>query len=75
MITRLMLRKKTLLAEHYGRKQIGTEVVLQSRIELTDVYKPCNDYMPNFAAFVQYQWKGGQHIRLSGIVRGLGSRR
>ncbi|WP_348240833.1 hypothetical protein, partial [Salmonella enterica] len=27
--------------------------------------------MPNFAAFMQYQWGGGQHVRLAGVVRGL----
>lgn len=36
------------------------------------VYKACADFMPNFAGFVQYQWAGmSQHVRLSGIVRGL----
>lgn len=35
------------------------------------LYTGCNDYMPNFAAFAQYQWSSNQHIRLSGIVRGL----
>lgn len=35
-------------------------------------YKGCSDFMPNVAAFLQYQWNGGmQHVRLSGIVRGL----
>ncbi len=38
---------------------------------LDGVYAPCNDYMPNFAAFMQYQWGGGQHVRLSGVIRGL----
>lgn len=31
----------------------------------------CRDYMPDFAAFGQFQWGRGQHIRLSGIVRTL----
>lgn len=32
----------------------------------------CNAFMPDVAAFLQYQWAGGlYHIRLSGIVRGL----
>ena len=30
--------------------------------------------MPDFAAFAQYQWAPGQHIRLSGIVRTLSYR-
>lgn len=32
----------------------------------------CNSYMPDFAAFGQYQWADGlYHVRLSGIIRGL----
>ncbi len=35
-------------------------------------YTGCSDFMPNVAAFLQYQWNGGQqHVRLSGIMRGL----
>ena len=30
-----------------------------------------SNYLPNFAAFGQYEWGAGQHIRLSGIIRGL----
>lgn len=30
--------------------------------------------MPDFAAFVQYEWTRGQHLRLSGIYRTLGYR-
>ena len=31
-------------------------------------------WLPDAAAFVQYQWGGGQHVRLAGIVRELGYR-
>lgn len=31
-------------------------------------------WLPDAAAFVQYQWGGGQHVRLAGIVRQLGYR-
>lgn len=32
----------------------------------------CNPYIPDFAAFAQYQWDGGDsHIRLSGLLRTL----
>ena len=38
----------------------------------TSSYTGCKDYMPSFVAFAQYQWEGvHQHVRLSGIVRGL----
>ncbi len=39
-----------------------------------NAYTGCSDYMPDFAAFAQYQWGDGEHVRLSGIVRGLGYR-
>lgn len=34
----------------------------------------CNEWLPDAAAFVQYSWKQGQHIRLAGIVRTLSYR-
>lgn len=33
-----------------------------------------DNWMPDWAAFVQYQWASGQHVRLSGIVRTLSYR-
>ncbi|MEZ3578381.1 MAG: hypothetical protein K1W01_12890 [Muribaculaceae bacterium] len=33
-----------------------------------------SNWLPDFAAFAQYQWAQGQHIRLSGIVRTLSYR-
>lgn len=38
---------------------------------LDGTYTGCSVYMPDFAAFVQYQWGTSSHVRLSGIVRGL----
>lgn len=32
------------------------------------------NWMPDWAAFAQYQWQKGQHVRLSGIVRTLSYR-
>lgn len=31
-------------------------------------------WIPDFAALLQYEWAKGQHVRLAGIVRGLGYR-
>lgn len=31
--------------------------------------KKLNDYLPDFAAYVQYGWSHSQHVRLSGIIR------
>lgn len=37
--------------------------------------KACNPYIPDFAAFLQYQWGGGSsHVRLSGLLRTLSYR-
>lgn len=33
-----------------------------------------SNFVPDFAAFAQYQWAQGQHIRLSGIYRNMGYR-
>ncbi len=34
----------------------------------------CDNWMPDWAAFGQYEWARGQHVRLSGIVRTLSYR-
>lgn len=37
--------------------------------------KACSDYVPDVAAFAQYQWDGGEsHVRLSGLGRILSYR-
>lgn len=37
--------------------------------------KACNDYLPDLAAFAQYQWAEGEsHMRLSGLMRFLSYR-
>lgn len=37
--------------------------------------KACADFLPDLAAFAQYQWDGGEsHIRLSGLIRVLSYR-
>lgn len=33
--------------------------------------KACSQYLPDFAAFMQYEWNRGQHVRLAGVVRSL----
>lgn len=36
--------------------------------------KAVSEWLPDFAALVQYEWARGQHVRLSGIVRSLSYR-
>lgn len=38
------------------------------------IAKKVDEWLPDFAAFVQYQWSAMQHVRLSGIVRTLSYR-
>jgi len=33
--------------------------------------KPCGEWLPDVAAFVQYEWGRSQHVRLAGVVRSL----
>ena len=33
-----------------------------------------DNFLPDFAAFIQYGWSPSQHVRLSGIIRSLGYR-
>lgn len=33
-----------------------------------------SEWLPDFSAFLQYQWGDGEHVRLSGILRNLGYR-
>lgn len=41
-------------------------------IDVTDKdVRSASNWAPDGAAFVQYEWKKGQHVRLSGIVRSL----
>lgn len=68
--TNVLLRWMHTFKEHYV-VAASVETPDGAIPELDGVYKPCNAYMPDFAAFLQYQWGGGQHVRLSGIVRGL----
>ncbi len=34
----------------------------------------CDNWLPDWAAFAQFQWAQGQHVRLSGVVRTLSYR-
>jgi len=46
-----------------------------SGIDVTDgVTERISDWLPDFSAFLQYQWGDGEHVRLSGILRNLGYR-
>ncbi|MCM1521922.1 MAG: hypothetical protein NC039_04645 [Muribaculaceae bacterium] len=40
----------------------------------TDEVEKVSNWMPDWAAFAQYEWARGQHVRLSGIIRTLSYR-
>ncbi len=60
-----------------GKWTIGAGLEFpESSIAADGVYtKACSDYIPDLAAFGQYQWNdGSSHIRLSGLMRTLSYR-
>ena len=42
-----------------------------SQVPASSLCSSTKGFMPDIAAFAQYSWASGQHIRLSGIARGL----
>lgn len=45
-----------------------------TQIASDSMVKKCDDWLPDFAAFVQYQWSRSQHVRLAAILRTLSYR-
>lgn len=45
-----------------------------SAMTLSDNTKKVSDWLPDFAAFLQYAWGRSEHVRLAGIVRTLAYR-
>lgn len=46
-----------------------------SQIDVSDGHTATtSEWLPDFSAFIQYQWGDGEHVRLSGILRNLGYR-
>ncbi len=37
----------------------------------SSILQPVSEWIPDFAALLQYEWAKGQHVRLSGILRSL----
>jgi len=53
--------------------QVAASVEMPSSQSATDnvLTETLNDWMPDYSAFLQYQWSHQSHVRLSGIVRTL----
>lgn len=49
----------------------SVETPAQQTEETADVTKKCDEWMPDFAAFVQYGWRQSEHVRLAAIYRTL----
>lgn len=59
---------------HTFRRGVTLAVSVESPDSQVPASPQCSstkDFMPDIAAFAQYSWASGQHIRLSGIARGL----
>lgn len=72
--TNVLVRYTTTFKKRWG---IGAGFEFpNSSIAADGVYtKACSDYVPDIAAFFQYQWDGGSsHVRLSGLGRVLSYR-
>ena len=68
--TNVLLRWLHTMKQHYV-VALSVESPDGAIPSLAGRYEGCSDFMPNFAGFVQYQWNKSEHIRLSGVVRGL----
>lgn len=59
-----VIKKKWVLAA-------SVEIPSKAQAIENEQAKPISNYVPDFAAFAQYEWAPGQHVRLSGIIRTL----
>lgn len=72
-LTRVLVRYMPTFRKHYtvaisAEYPKSTAIQSNPNVESTDVW------MPDIAAFLQYSWLKGSHVRLSGVVRTMGYR-
>lgn len=57
------------------RQKWSVALSVETPTEQADVQdnytRQCAQWLPDFAAFLQYEWQRGQHVRLAGILRSL----
>lgn len=68
--TNMLLRWMHTMKKHWV-VALSMETPSSNIASKTDLYTSCNNYIPDFAGFIQYQWDHSSHIRASGIIRGL----
>lgn len=72
--TRVLVRYMPTFKEKYTFA-VSAEYPSKGSVQSTDgKTEATTQYMPDFAAFMQYGWAPGNHVRLSGIIRTLGYR-
>ena len=71
--TRVLVRWMPTFRNHWVAAVSAETPSTQTGVDNVNTAKTDN-WMPDWAAFLQYQWSRGEHIRLSGIVRTLGYR-
>ena len=71
--TSVLVRYMPQFKQHW---YVGVSVETPSTMVAADNQntRPVSEWLPDFAALVQYEWQQGQHVRLSGIVRSLSYR-
>ncbi len=72
-VTSVLVRYMKCLKSHWYLAASVETPATAIDTQVPDV-KAVSNWLPDFAAFVQYEWAQGQHVRLSGIVRSLSYR-
>lgn len=71
--TRVLVRWMPTFRKHWVAAVSAETPSTQTGVDNVNTSK-IDNWMPDWAAFLQYQWSRGEHVRLSGIVRTLGYR-
>lgn len=72
-LTRVLVRYMPTFADRYT-VAVSAEYPTDLTIQDTDDASALDVSVPDFAAFAQYSWAKGSHLRLSGILRTMGYR-
>lgn len=71
--TSVLLRYMPTFRKHWTAA-VSVETPSTQTTDISGQTKSCSNWLPDFAAFLQYQWGVSEHVRLAGIVRSLSYR-
>lgn len=72
-MTDVLLRWMKPLSRHFTLA-LSAENPAQQTEQLTDLTAKVDEWLPDFAAFIQYGWRKSEHVRLAAIYRTLSYR-